>query len=141
MHNYYSFIIFFFILAGLAAAIWNGRKIIQNNKKRNWPYTKAAIFYKANDKPETSAPDIYFRYSVSDKHFEQKITPTPSEETIPGFAEHFKKQYPADSEINVYYEPGSPETTLFKVGATTEDKLIFGISIGAILLGLYAITI
>jgi len=140
MYSYYSLIILIFILAGAAAAFLNGRKILKSNKTKNWPSADATIIHKTNSNPNT-APKIYYTYQVSGNTYENKIQPPAGEETMPGFAEHFKKKYPDGEKITVFYSPDSPQRTLFSVGATTEDKLIFGIGIGAILLGLYAITV
>lgn len=141
MYSYYSLIILIFILAGLAAAIWNGRNIIQKNKSKNWPRTDGHIFYKTTTLQGKEKSDIYFNYTVDETKYEQKIEPDAGEETMPGFEAHFKKQYPDGDKITVYYDKNAPENTQFSVGASTEDKLIFGISVGAILLGLYAISV
>ena len=140
MQGYYSLIILLFILAGLTAALLNGRKILQSNKRKNWPNTSAEIFYKPVSN-EKKAPEIYYRYQIAGKTYEKRVQPSPGEETMPGFVEHFKKQYPEGELITVFYSPQCPEEPLLSVGATTEDKLIFGIGIGAVILGLYGITL
>jgi len=140
MQSYYSLIILFFILAGIAAAIFNGRRIIQSNKTKNWPHISATIVHKSAIN-EKATPEIFYRYQISETIYEKKIEPTPGEETMPGFVAHFKNKYPDGDKTNIFYNPDSPENARLTVGPTPEDKLIFSISIGAILLGLYAITV
>lgn len=139
----YSLIIGLFIIAGLGAAFLNGRKILQSNKTKNWPHTNATLIHKYGDNRKNNkvAPEIYFTYQVSGNTYKKQIQPSPGEETMPGFAEHFTKKYPDGENITIYYAPDSPENTLFQVGALTEDKLIFAIGIGAILLGSYGLTV
>ena len=136
----YAIIIIFFILAGIAAVIYNGRNIAKSNKSKDWPQTNATITHKTANNP-SGAPDIFFSYTVSDSLLEKQIHPAPGEETMPGFAKHFTTKYPDGESITVYYDPADSENTLFAVGAGAEDKWMFGLGIGAILMGLYALTV
>ena len=136
----YSLIIGLFILAGFAAVFVSGRKILQSNKTLNWPHTNATLRHEYGQN-EKAAPKIYFTYQVSEVSHEKQIHPSAAEETMPDFAGHFKNKYPNGENITVYYDPDSPENTLFEVGATTENKLIFGFGVGAILMGLYGLTV
>lgn len=136
----YSLIIGLFILAGFVAAIMNGRKIQQSKKTKNWPETTATLRHKAG-RNEKDAPEIYINYQVADKKYNKQVQPSTGEETTPGFAEYFKKKYPDGENITVFYNPDSPEDTLFAVGVATEDKFIFGMAISSILLGFYALTV
>lgn len=136
----YSLIIGLFILAGFAAAFVNGRKIKQSNKTVNWPHTTGTLRHKPS-RNEKDAPSIYFSYQVDGTSYQQQIQPSAGEETMPGFARHFKEKYPDGENITVFYQPDSPENTLFSVGPTTEDKLIFWMGIGAMLLGAYGLTV
>lgn len=140
MHGSYGYIIAFFIIAGLAAVIFNGRKIMRANKIKSWPSIDATIFHQESNNI-SKAPDIFCTYQVNDKTYRKQIPPSPGQETMPGFAEHFKKQYPDSEKITIYYDITSPENMRFSVGAATEDKLILGLGVGTILMGLYAMTV
>lgn len=141
MFTPYSIIIILFIIAGFITVIWMGKKISAKNRRLSWPSVEASIEHVDNPKNPDQAPDIYFTFEANGQNIKQKIEPKPGEETMPDFAKHFTSQYPKGSKMTVFYQPDAPENAHFSVGASTEDKLIFAIGIGAILLGLYAITV
>jgi len=136
----YSLIIGLFILAGFAAAFVSARKIRKSNQTLNWPHTNATISHKPV-KTDKDIPEIFFHYHVAEKKYQKQIQPLPGEETMPDFAGHFKRKYPDGENITIYYDPNAPENTCFNAGATMEDKLIFCFGIGAILLGLYGLSV
>lgn len=141
MLPYYSIIIAFFIFAGLFAILWVLRKISRDNKSNSWPSAEAAIYYLKNSDPLQKIPCIYFRYTVSGSTYEQKIEPPIEEATMPGFVSHFKSKYPEGQTLKVFYNDDDPNITTFTPGAKTEDKMILGLCIGAVIVGVYAITI
>ncbi len=136
----YSLIIGLLILAGLGTAFINGRKILKSNKTKNWPHTNATLSHKPG-RTDKDAPEIFYHYQVNEKSYHKQIHPSTGEETMPGFAAHFRKKYPDGENITVYYESDSPENTLFTAGAVIEDKLIFWMGIGTIFLGMYGLTV
>lgn len=141
MLPYYSIIIAIFVFTGLFAVAWFLRKILRDNKSKSWPHTEASIFYLENKDPLQKMPNINFRYTVSGSIYNQKIEPTIEEVTMPGFANHFKKQYPEGETLKLFYNNDFPKTTTFSPGAKTEDKIILSLCIAAVFVGFYAITI
>jgi len=141
MLPYYSIIIVFFILAGLSAVAWVLRRIVKDNKSKDWPQADATIFYDDTQSSVNNIPDINFRYTVSGHLYEQKIKPEAEEITMPGFLDHFKKKYPDGETLTVFYQLDSPELTTFTPGAKLEDKIILALCLSAVMVGVYAITI
>jgi len=140
MLHYYSIIIIIFVFTGLFAVAWYARKIMRADKSKQWPKTEATISYAEND-PSLSYPMIHYEYEISGKQFNKLVEPSPEEVTMPGFDKYFIKQYPEGGSLTVFYDEKNPEITTLTPGAKTEDKIILGLCVSAVLLGVYALTI
>jgi len=138
MFSYYSIIIILFILAGAFATFWYGKKLLNTKKNTNYLPVSARLIHKDQNTTPSGIPEIVFLYQVNGNNYEKQILPDPGEETMPGFETHFRNKYPHESNIEIYYNPENPEEMVFSLKAAMEDKVIFGLGIGAIILGTYA---
>ena len=138
MFSYYSIIIILFILAGAFAALRYGKKLLNIKKNNSYLSVSAKLVHKDQNNTPSGIPGIFFQYNVNGNNYEKQILPDPGEETMPGFETHFRNKYPHETDIEIYYNPENPNETIFSLKAALEDKVIFGLGIGAIILGLYA---
>jgi len=133
----YSSILSLFAIAGFGVAIWSGLKILRSRETKSWQKVSANIQHQI--KPDSELPEISYHYGVDGNNFHHIIDNVDTGAVMPGQTHPLLLKYPNDSTLDVYYNPQKPAIASLTKGAPMEDKIVFGIGICVMLLGIYTL--
>lgn len=136
MGNLYSIIIILFSLSGVFLAIWSWRRISASRKTANWPAAQATVIETEKSSKENNLlPLVKFEYEVDGSKYQGIVEVPYGEATMPDFADQFISKFPLGSHMTIYYDASEPTHYKQQIGISLEDKVLFGIGIGAFIMG------
>lgn len=134
--NPYTFILVMFIIAGFGVTVWGAMVMARSRRSLGWPKAEGVIEVSdAAGGADDLLPRIEYSYTVGAQRYRRHIE-FPSDLTpTPEFGRSYVARYPTGAQVQVFYDPESPEKATLEPGMGHGDWMILAIGIGATLLG------
>ncbi|MFQ5470807.1 MAG: DUF3592 domain-containing protein [Gammaproteobacteria bacterium] len=140
MFNPYIIVLVLFSIAGIATLLWGWHIISKARKTRQWPKVQGKI---TESRMKTDAgdmmPHIVYSYVAGDQQYSHELQFQSSTSLTPEFANNYLAKFPEGMDIDVYYDPSSPDNATIEPGMAKGDWMIFVIGILATVFSIFAL--
>lgn len=135
--NLYSVILGLVALGGIGLSIWGWSILKKSRMVMQWPRTIGKIeSFNISSKQNDLLPEIIFSYHVNNNHYRRQFEFPEGTHPLPEFVTFYKKKYPVDSAVEIFYNSENPEDATLEPGAQGDWMILamgVAMTIGGIL--------
>ncbi len=120
-----------FIVAGAAASLGIFKAISIAQESKSWPTAEGVVrlskvqFEDRIGKKGMYSAEVMFEYQIEGKTYSSnRISSVNSSSSNPASARETVDKYPEGAKVKVFYNPGSPQTSLLEPGVSTAMWLL-----------------